>query len=131
MDASIDAPALLHRQIVIKSVVLHDPIINVISDPDGLWNFENPRSRASQERTPIFALGQISHVEITGGQLFASSLIDPSGRPGPIVLEVHNVAATLEHLDFDAFISSVSSGVAQDSLKAAALRFGSIEAQCL
>src|SRR5579884_4350512 len=42
VDAVIDAAALLHRQIVIKSIVLHDPIINVISDPDGLWNFENP-----------------------------------------------------------------------------------------
>jgi uncharacterized protein involved in outer membrane biogenesis len=33
MDVVIDAVALLlHRQIVIKSMVLHDPIINVISD---------------------------------------------------------------------------------------------------
>src|SRR5579884_4535285 len=45
VEAVIDAAALLHRQIVIKSIVLHDPIINVISDPDGLWNFENPPSK--------------------------------------------------------------------------------------
>jgi hypothetical protein len=41
VTAEIDAAALLHRQIAIKSVVLDDPVINVISDPDGLWNFEN------------------------------------------------------------------------------------------
>ena len=57
MDAAIDVAALLHRQIVIKSIVLHDPIINVISDPDGLWNFENSVSKTSLERPPIFAFG--------------------------------------------------------------------------
>ncbi len=95
MDAAIDVAALLHRQIVIKSIVLHEPIINVISDPDGLWNFENPVSKTSQERPPIFAFGVLPRVEIIGGQLSASSLIDPSDRPGPVVFEAHNVTATL------------------------------------
>jgi uncharacterized protein involved in outer membrane biogenesis len=131
MDAAIDAVALLHRQIVIKSMVLHDPIINVISDPDGLWNFENLPSKASQERVPIFALGVISRVEISGGQLFASSLIDPSDRPGPVVFEIHNLAATLEQVDFDAFIGSVSSVVAQGNMRAGLLRFGLVEAKDL
>src|SRR5690349_15404805 len=76
IDAAIDAAALLHRRIVIKSIVLHDPIINVISDPDGQWNFENAPSKTSPEPSPIFALGVISRVEMTGGRLLASSLID-------------------------------------------------------
>ena len=128
MDAAIDIAALLHRQIVIKSIVLHDPIINVISDPDGLWNFENPVSKTSQKRPPIFAFGVIPRVEIIGGQLFASSLIDPSDRPGPVVFEAHNVTATLEQVDFDAFIGAVSSVAAQGVMKADSLHFGSIEA---
>lgn len=103
IDSAIDAVALLHRRIVIKSMVLHDPIINVISDPDGLWNFENPPSTTSRERAPIFALGVISRVEITGGQLLASNLIDPSDRPA-------------------------SSVVSQGDMKVDSLRFGSIEA---
>jgi uncharacterized protein involved in outer membrane biogenesis len=127
IDAAIDAAALLHRRIVIKSMVLRDPVINVISDPDGLWNFENPPSETSQERAPIFALGVISRVEITGGQLFASNLIDPSDRPGPVVFEAHNLAATLEPVDFDAFISPVSSVISQGDMKVDSLRFGSIE----
>jgi uncharacterized protein involved in outer membrane biogenesis len=126
--AAIDAAALLHRRIVIKSMVLHDPIINVISDPDGLWNFENPPSETSQERAPIFALGLISRVEITGGQLFASNLIDPSDRPGPVVFEAHNLSATLEQVDFDAFIGPVSSVISQGDMKVDSLRFGSIAA---
>src|SRR5579884_36152 len=69
IDAVMDSGALLHRQIVIKSVVLHDPIINVISDPDGLWNFENPPLPTSQQRPPIFALGIISRLEIIGGHV--------------------------------------------------------------
>jgi hypothetical protein len=128
VDAAIDAAALLHRKIVIKSIVLHDPIINVISDPDGLWNFENPPSKTSQEQAPIFAFGVIPRVDITGGQLFASSLIDPSDRPGPVVFEAHNLTATLGQVNFDAFIAPASSVVTQGDMKAAALRFGSIEA---
>jgi len=128
IDAAIDVGALLHRQIVIKSIVLHDPLINVISGPDGLWNFENPVSKTSQERPPIFAFGVIPRVEISGGRLVASILIDPSDRPGSAIVEVHNVTATLEQVDFDAFIDAVSSVVAQGAMKADSLRFGSIEA---
>jgi uncharacterized protein involved in outer membrane biogenesis len=128
IDAAIDAAALLRRRIVIKSIVLHDPIINVISDPDGLWNFENPPSKGSQDRAPIFALGVIPRVEISGGQLFASNLIDPSDRPGPVILEAHNLTAALEQVDFDEFIGPISSVVSNGDIKTDSLRFGSIEA---
>ena len=127
IDAALDAGALLHRQIVIKSMVLHDPIINVISDPDGLWNFENPPSNTSQARVRVFALGLISRVEITGGQLTASSLIDPSDRPGPVVFEAHDLAAALEQVDFDAFLDPASPAIAQGDMHAGSLRFGSVE----
>jgi hypothetical protein len=127
IDAAIDVVALLHRRIVIKSMVLHDPIINVISDPDGQWNFENLPSKTSEQRPPIFAFGVISRVEITGGHLFASSLIDPSDRPGPVVFEAHNFAATLEQVDFNAFTGPASSLVATGALKADSLRLGRIE----
>jgi AsmA-like C-terminal region len=76
-------------------------------------------------------LGVISRVEITDGQLFASSLIDPSDRPGPVVFEARNLAATLEQVNFDAFIASVSSVVAEGDMKAGLLRFGAVEAKNL
>ena len=43
IDAALDAAALRHRQVVIKSLVLDNPVIHLISDPDGPWNFENPQ----------------------------------------------------------------------------------------
>ena len=87
IDAEIDVSALLHRRIVIKSVVLNDPVINVISDPDGLWNFENAAvlkgSGQPDREPPPFSLGVVSAVEIRGGRLLGSSLIDPSPVPPP------------------------------------------------
>ena len=130
IDAEIDVGALLHRRIVIKSVVLNAPVINVISDPDGLWNFENAavlKSSGQSDREPSpFSLGVISTVEIKGGQLLGSSLIDPSDRPGPVVFEVRNISAQLKQVDFDAFTGPVSSRVAEGDFKADSVRFGSI-----
>jgi AsmA protein len=48
IDAELSVSALLRRQVVIKSLVLNDPILNLTSDPDGPWNFENPQAQASQ-----------------------------------------------------------------------------------
>src|SRR5271157_3459438 len=42
IDAQLDVEALLHRKVVIKSLVLEQPVMNLVSDPDGPWNFENP-----------------------------------------------------------------------------------------
>ena len=130
IDVAIDGGALLHRQIVIKSVVLNDPVIDVISDPDGLWNFENAAilksSGQSDREPPPFSLGVISTVEIKGGRLLGSSLIDPSDRPGPVVFEAGNISAQLKQVDFDAFTGPASSPVAEGDFKADSVRFGSI-----
>jgi len=130
IDAEIDVGALLHRRIVIKSLVLNDPIVNVISDPDGLWNFENAAvlksSGQSDREPPPFSLGVISTVEIKGGRLLGSSLIDPSDRPGPVVFEVRNISAQLKQVDFDAFTGPASSLVAEGDFKADSVRFGLI-----
>ena len=125
--AKIDAGALLHRHVVIKSLTLQDPIINLISDPDGLWNFENPAPSKAPSET--LSLGVISRVEIRGGRLLMSNLIDPSDAPGPVFFEAHNVSSILQNLDFGAFLDPSSSAVAaQGGLKADSLRFGAIHA---
>ena len=131
IDAQIDVGALLlHRRIVIKSLVLTAPVINVISDPDGLWNFENAASSKNlkQESRPAspFSLGMISKVEIKSGRVLGSNLIDPSDRPGPIILDVRNVSAQLRQVDLDAFTGHTSSLGAEGNLDADSLRFGSI-----
>jgi uncharacterized protein involved in outer membrane biogenesis len=123
----IDTGALLHRRIVIKSLTLENPIINLISDPDGLWNFENPTpSRASS--SPSFS-GVISRVDILDGRLLVSNLIDPSDAPGPILFEARNISSILHHVDLGAFMDPSSSSVAaQGDLKADSLRFAAIQA---
>lgn len=129
--AAIDAGSLLHRELLIKSLVLHEPIINAVNDPDGLWNFENPPSKTSSKRPPIFALGVIPRVEIIAGTVLGSSLIEPHDLPGPIVFEAHNVDATLSQVDFNAFTSlssrPSSAPVANGEMTADSLRLGSIE----
>ena len=44
IDAELGLGALLHRQVVVKSLVLMDPVLNITSDLDGPWNFENPQA---------------------------------------------------------------------------------------
>src|SRR6202049_1392435 len=79
IDAELSMGALLHRQVVVKSVVLEEPVLNVTSDPDGPWNFENPQSKVSAEGFP---LGPISSLKINRGVVIASNLL-PSDAARP------------------------------------------------
>src|SRR3979411_1939696 len=66
IDAELNVGALLHRQLVINSLVLQDPVLNLTSDPDGPWNFENPPSTVAANTRP---LAPISSVKIERGSL--------------------------------------------------------------
>jgi len=128
IDAELSVVALLHRQVVIKSLVLQDLVLNMTSDPDGPWNFENPQARASQS---TFPLGAISSVQIKRGQLIASNLL-PSDAAGPIFFEAHDISCDLEQVNLVGIINPTSSSMdGQGSLKADHLRFGSVEVKNL
>jgi uncharacterized protein involved in outer membrane biogenesis len=123
-DAVLDFGALLHRNVVIRSVVLEQPQINLISDPDGPWNFENPESPNSKN---LFPLGIIDRVVIDRGQLIASNLL-PSDAQGPVFFEAHNIASELDHVDLAAIVNPSSSALnGLGNWKAAHLRFGAVE----
>jgi len=125
IDASLDGAALLHRQVVIKSLVLDNPVIHLISDPDGPWNFENPQAKSSQKFLP---LALIANVQIKRGEVIASNLL-PSDGQGPIFFEAHDISSELANVNLDAILNPSSSSVdAQGTLKAARLRFGSVHA---
>ena len=125
IDAALDATALLHRQVVIKSLVLDNPVIHLISDPDGPWNFENPQAKVSGK---VFPLGMIAIVQIKRGQVIASNLLT-SDAPGPVLFEVHDISSELAHVDLEAILNPSSSSVdGQGTLKAGRLRFGSVHA---
>jgi uncharacterized protein involved in outer membrane biogenesis len=128
MDAELSVGALLHRQVVIKSLVLEDPVLNLTSDPDGPWNFENPQAKISQN---TFPLGVISRVQIKGGQLVASTLL-PSDAAGPIFFEAHEISCDLEQVNLVEIINPASSSMdGQGSVKAGFLRFGWVEVRNL
>ena len=128
IDAELSIAALLHRQVVIKSLVLEEPILNMTSDPDGPWNFENPQSTALAN---TFPLGVISRVQIKRGQVIASNLL-PSDAAGPIFFEAHEISCDLEQVNLMGIINPSSSSMdGQGSLKASLLRFGAVEARNL
>ena len=128
IDAELGVSALLHRQVVIKALVLVDPVLNITSDPDGPWNFENPQAQASPNALP---LGVISRVRIQRGQLIASNLL-PSDRAGPIFFEAHDIYCNMKDVNLMGIINPSSSSLdGLGSLKAGLLRFGSVEARNL
>jgi uncharacterized protein involved in outer membrane biogenesis len=128
IDAELSVGALLHRQVVIKSLVLEGPVLNLTSDPDGPWNFENPQSKISAD---TFLLGPISRVKIKRATVIASNLL-PSDAAGPIFFEAHDISCELEQMNLAGIIDPSSSSMdGQGSLKADLLRFGAVEARNL
>ena len=127
IDAELSVAALMHRQVIIKSLVLEDPVLNLTSDPDGPWNFESPRSNISANVPG----GVISSVKVKRGLIIASNLL-PSDKAGPIFFEAHEITCELEQVNLGGIINPSSSSMdGQGSLKAGLLRFGVIEARNL
>ncbi len=124
LEASVEWMPLLHRKIVIRSLVLDQPKIDFISDPDGLWNFQNPTGPRDQPTR--FSMGSISTLIVKNGVLLGSNLIDPSDTPGPVVLELQHVNGDLKKIEFHAAGHPASVESIQGNLTAANAAFGSI-----
>jgi uncharacterized protein involved in outer membrane biogenesis len=123
-DAVLDVWALLHRNVVIKSVVLEDPEINLVSDPDGPWNFENPETKNSKN---TFPLGIIDKVVLHRGQLTMSNLL-PSDAAGPVFFEAHDITSELDRVDLAAIVNPASPSLnGLGYWNAKRLRFGAVE----
>ena len=128
IDVEIDPRPLLLGQIAIRSLVLEQPVINLVSDPDGPWNFEDPKPKARPH--PVL-IGVIPVVKIKRGHVLVSNLL-PSDAAGPVFFEAHEVSSVLENVNADAITNPVSTTLdGQGTLKASLLRFGSIEAKNL
>ncbi|HEY0745190.1 MAG TPA: AsmA family protein [Steroidobacteraceae bacterium] len=128
IDAQVDPWALLHRKIVIVSVALDEPLVNLISDPDGPWNFENPKAKSKQS-SPLF--GVVPLVKIKRGHVLLSNLL-PDDSPGPVFFEAQDLATEMDNVNVDAITDPFSKTLdGKGSLKAGLLRFGSIEAKNL
>jgi uncharacterized protein involved in outer membrane biogenesis len=124
-DAVLDSRALLHRQVIIKSLVVEDPEINLVSDPDGPWNFENPETKNARNTLP---LGIIDQVLITRGKLTMSNLL-PSDAAGPVFLEARDITSEMDLVDLAAIANPASNSLnGQGNWKVGRLRFGAVEA---
>jgi uncharacterized protein involved in outer membrane biogenesis len=123
-DAVLDSWTLLHRQITIKLLVVEDPEINLVSDPDGPWNFENPQTNNAKN---TFPLGIIDKVLIKRGKLIMSNLL-PSDAPGPVFLEAHDITSELDRVDLAAIVNPASNSLnGQGRWTVGRLRFGAVE----
>jgi uncharacterized protein involved in outer membrane biogenesis len=123
-DAVLDFWPLLRRKVVIRSVVLEDSEINLVSDPDGPWNFENPETENSKN---TFPLGIIDKVVIHRGSLIVSNLL-PSDAAGPVFFEAHDITSELDSVDLAAIVNPNSPSLnGQGAWKAARVRFGAVE----
>src|ERR1700676_2278342 len=128
IDTELSVGGLVRRKLVIKSVLLEGLVLNLTSDPDGPWNFENPQSKVFQN--PLF-LGPISRVQITHGQVIASNLL-PSDAAGPVFFEARDISADLEQVNLAGIINPSSSSMnGQGNLKTGLLRFGAVDASHL
>jgi uncharacterized protein involved in outer membrane biogenesis len=125
VDANLDATALLHRRVVIKELVLDQPVIHLISDPDGPWNFENPQIKAVGQSFPLAPIGK---VRINNATVTISDLL-PSDAPGPVLFEAHGISSELADVNVDAILDPTSSSLdGQGALTATHVRFGAIQA---
>jgi uncharacterized protein involved in outer membrane biogenesis len=125
LEASVEwTPLLLQRKVVIRSLVLHQPAIDFISDPDGLWNFQNPAGPKDQPTR--FSTGSIANLEVQNGVLMGSVLIDPSDKPGPVILELRNVNGDLKQIQFHPHGQGAPLQAIQGQLTASNAGFGSI-----
>jgi uncharacterized protein involved in outer membrane biogenesis len=128
IDAALSVAALLHRRLLITSLVLEDPVLNMTSDPDGPWNFESAPVKVSQGTLPLEV---ISRVQIERGHVIASNLL-PSDAAGPIFFEAHEISADLKQVNLAGIIDPSSSSMdGQGSLKAGLLRLGWVEVRHL
>jgi uncharacterized protein involved in outer membrane biogenesis len=124
VDAVMDPWSLLHGAIVIRSLVLKDVAINLLSAPDGRWNFENPQATSSKN---TFPLGIINSVGIQGAELLVSNLL-PSGETGPPFVEAHDIASELTVVNLAAVVNPASPSLnGQGTWQAGRLRFGAME----
>lgn len=127
VKARLDAHALWRRQIVIRSLDLSQPAVNLLEDSRGQWNYaappvrpapqaadpppgvsERPQSRAlsSSADPPLFSLQQISGVTLEQGSLTMASVL-PGGMEGPANVEADGISGAFKNIQ----LSNTQAGV--------------------
>jgi uncharacterized protein involved in outer membrane biogenesis len=113
--AVVDVGGLWDHQVVIKSLELERPAINLLSDLKGNWNFASHHSPSQPApdppgEKPLFTLGVISNVKVSKGKLSVANLL-PSGQAGPAFVEADNVSGQLRKIDLNALTENEQSEI--------------------
>ena len=130
---------LLRGRIGIQALEISDPVISLLSNTRGKWNFENPETPAEpsaqsaspsdsegEPSEPAFTLGVIERIAITGGQLTAAKLVSPT-ETAPSYFEATNLAAELAQVDLNSFMDTEYTELrlaASGAFTSESLRFG-------
>jgi uncharacterized protein involved in outer membrane biogenesis len=113
IDAVVDGWALLHRQIIIKSLNLDQPEISLLQSARGHWNFETPASSKPVKKVSMatssssFTLGVINQLTVSNGHLTAAKVTSSGSTEEPF-FDTTGFSSQLEQLDISAFGASVS-----------------------
>ncbi len=137
--AELDLGELLRRRIGIQALGISDPVISLLSDTRGKWNFENPETPSEpaaqsasptesegESSGPAFTLGVIERVSITGGRVTAAKLVSPT-EAAPGYFEAADLAAELVQVNLNSFTDTEyteSRLAASGTLAADSMRFG-------
>jgi uncharacterized protein involved in outer membrane biogenesis len=114
----VDAGALWDRQVVIKSLQLDDPTINLLSDRHGHWNFENQAQKSVVKQTsagtkPLFTLGTIGEVTVKGAHVTGADAVAPD-KAGPAYFEGRGLTTRLQQVDLNAFTAAGSGALPRE-----------------
>lgn len=121
--ALLKASALWNRRIVVESLIVQKPVIHILSNANGKWNFENPPKKSgSAAQTPdppsesSFVMGEISKITINNGQVTMANLL-PSGMMGPTYFDGQDISCTFKNVNISALTTpQTSSGRAGASV---------------
>ncbi len=114
--ALLEAGPLWDKKIVIQSLIVDAPVIHLLSNAAGHWNYEGPPGTNSNKPAtrssgqPGFSLGTISSVSIRGGQVTLANLL-PSGAMGPTYFDGRGLSCQFRDVNIDALTSESSSDV--------------------
>jgi uncharacterized protein involved in outer membrane biogenesis len=103
--AELDASALLHHEIVLRSLEFEHPLLNLLVASDGRWNTEGP-TRARVRRAvwmpaPTVSSKPIARVRLEHGRVRESNLF-PSGLIAPASFAADGVTIELDDVDPEA-----------------------------
>jgi len=105
--AQLDPGALLHREILIRSLKLESPTLHLASDAQGRWNTSNPQAPRAELRPAAWQTATatsmlITDVELEDGRVTVTAGAGGSQPGPPPFLEADGIAAQLEDVNAEA-----------------------------